>query len=230
MTATTLVVTGTDTGVGKTVVAAALLRQAAGLGWRTAGYKPVASGCEQVRGVLQNADALALQAAASETLPYARVNPYAFEPAIAPHLAAEAAGDPVRLSLLNEGHAFLAARADLVVLEGAGGWLVPLNPDISFGGWIAQQGWPVLLVVGMRLGCINHALLSAEAITRRCRLVGWVANGLAEQMPAYAETLAALKTRLPAPCWGEVPPGRPEAARLSAPALEALRRALPDEA
>jgi dethiobiotin synthetase len=233
LTAATLVVTGTDTGVGKTVVAAALLRQAGALGWRTAGYKPVASGCERVGAACHNADALALQAAATEPLPYARVNPYAFEPAIAPHLAAEAAGDRVRLSVLNEGHAYLAARADLVVLEGAGGWLVPLNPDISFGGWVAQQGWPVLLVVGMRLGCINHALLSAESIARRCRLVGWVPNGLAERMPAYAETLAALQTRLPAPCWGEIPPGRPEAARWSTPALQALqalRRGSADEA
>lgn len=229
MTATTLVVTGTDTGVGKTVAAAALLRLASGLGWRTAGYKPVASGCERVGGVLHNADALALQAAATESLPYARVNPYAFEPAIAPHLAAEAAGDRVRLSVLNDGHAYLAARADLVVLEGAGGWLVPLNPDISFGGWVAQQGWPVLLVVGMRLGCINHALLSAEAIARRCRLVGWVANGLTERMPAYDDTFAALQTRLPAPCWGEIPPGQPGAARLSSADLQRLRRGRGDE-
>lgn len=223
MTAATLVVTGTDTGVGKTVAASSLLHLGRELGWRTAGYKPVASGCDPHAGGWQNADALALQAAATEALPYARVNPYAFGPAIAPHLAAEAAGQTVRLSVLNEGHAYLAARADLVVVEGAGGWLVPLNPDISFGGWIAQQGWPVLLVVGMRLGCINHALLSAESISRRCRLVGWVANGLAERMPSYVETFEALKRRLSAPCWGEIPSGAPEAATLSLAALKALR-------
>lgn len=228
MTAATLVVTGTDTGVGKTVVASSLLHLGRASGWRTAGYKPVASGCERTSESWLNDDALALQAAASERLPYARVNPYAFGPAIAPHLAAEAAGQTVRLSVLNEGHAYLAARADLVIVEGAGGWLVPLNPDITFGGWIAQQGWPVLLVVGMRLGCINHALLSAESISRRCRLVGWVANGLAEEMPAYEETFAALKTRLPAPCWGEVPSGAPEQARLSAERLKALRAQPPD--
>lgn len=230
MMAATLVVTGTDTGVGKTVAAVALLRLAGGLGWRTAGYKPVASGCELIAGGWHNADALALQAAASERQPYARVNPYAFGPAIAPHLAAEAAGETVRLGVLNDGHAFLAERADLVVVEGAGGWLVPLNADISFGGWVAQRGWPVLLVVGMRLGCINHALLSAESISRRCRLAGWIANGLAERMPAYAETFAALQRRLPAPCWGEIPAGAPEQARLSAAGLRALRAAASEEA
>lgn len=228
MSAATLVVTGTDTGVGKTVAAVALLRLAGGLGWRSLGYKPVASGCERRGGGWQNDDALALQAAASERLPYARVNPYAFGPAIAPHLAAEAAGETVRLGVLNEGHAFLAGRADLVVIEGAGGWLVPLNPDISFGGWVAQQGWPVVLVVGMRLGCINHALLSAESIARRCRLAGWIANGLAARMPAYDETLAALRSRLPAPCWGEIPAGAPEQAQLTAAGLKALRAGTPD--
>jgi len=214
MSARTLFVTGTDTGVGKTVVASALLRQLAAAGERAVGYKPVASGCEATADGQRNEDALALQAAGSVPVPYAQVNPYAFAPAIAPHLAASAAGTPVRVSVLNAAHARLADQADWVIVEGAGGWAVPLNDDLTFGGWVAQRNWPVLLVVGMRLGCINHAMLSVEAISRRTRLVGWVANGLETRMDAYDENLACLRRLIRVPCWGEIPSGSPHGAAL----------------
>lgn len=228
MTAASLVVTGTDLGVGKTTVALAILGRAASMGWRTAAYKPVAAGCRTTAEGLRAKDARALQKAATERHPYARVNPYAFESAITPYLAAEAAGERVRLQVLNDGHAFLAERADLVIIEGTGGWLEPLNPDISFGGWVAQQGWPVLLVVGLRPGCLNHALLTAEAMGRRSQWVGWVASGGMQRMPAYEETLAALKGRLSAPFWGELLPGAVAIPDLKDAPLEALR-AMPSD-
>lgn len=230
MTAATLVVTGTDGGVGKTTAALAILGRAVSMGWRTAAYKPVTSGCKRTSEGLRADDARALQKAATERHPYARVNPYAFESAITPYLAAEAAGERVRLPVLNDGHAYLAESADLVIVEGAGGWLEPLNPDISFGGWVAQQGWPVLLVVGLRPGCLNHALLTAEALGRRCPWVGWVASGGTQRMPAYEETLAALKGRLSAPFWGELPPGAVAIADLKEAPLAALRALSSDEA
>lgn len=192
----TLFITGTDTGVGKTYVSCALLRQARG---RACGFKPVASGCERGPDGLRNEDALALQAAAATTEPYAAINPYAFEPAAAPHLAARAAGVTVERSRLDAAHDALAARHAQVLVEGAGGWLVPLNEQETFADWVAARQWPVLLVVGMRLGCINHALLSAESIARRTRLLGWLANPLPPQMPLLAENISALQARMPAP-------------------------------
>jgi dethiobiotin synthetase len=199
MKARTIFITGTDTGVGKTHVACALLQQLRQQRVNACGYKPVASGCEHTPEGLRNEDALALQRAAGTREPYERINPYAFEPAIAPHLAAAAAGVRIAPSFLDEVHAQLMAQHDLVVVEGAGGWQVPLNEDLSFADWVAAQQWPVVLVVGMRLGCINHALLSAEAISRRCTLMGWVANALPPQMPMLAENLQALRERISAP-------------------------------
>lgn len=195
----TLFVTGTDTGVGKTFVSCALLRALRVQGVAACGYKPVASGCERAGEGLRNADALALQEAAGTREPYPLINPYAFEPAIAPHLAAQAAGATVALPVLNAAHTDLAARYSLVLVEGAGGWQVPLNGDHSFADWVAQRQWPVLLVVGMRLGCINHALLSAESIARRAPLLGWVANALPPEMPYLQGNIAALEQRMPAP-------------------------------
>lgn len=199
MNARTVFITGTDTGVGKTFVACALLQLVRQQGVNACGYKPVASGCERTPEGLRNDDALALQRAADTMQVYERINSYAFEPAIAPHLAAASAGVRIEPSRLNEAHAKLAAQHDLVVVEGAGGWQVPLNEEISFADWVAAQQWPVVLVVGMRLGCINHALLSAEAISRRCTLMGWVANALPPQMPMLAENLQTLRERMPAP-------------------------------
>lgn len=203
-----LFVTGTDTGVGKSLAACALLRRARDEGLLARGYKPVASGAQATPAGLRNDDALALLAAAGEptevdAATYANVNPYCLAPPIAPHLAAHEAGvrlDPQRLTQVARQR---AAGADWLVVEGAGGWRVPLDDTLDFGDWVVDQGWPVLLVVGLRLGCLNHALLTAEAITRRGHLLGWVANHLPPAMPRAAANVELLQRRLPAPCVGE---------------------------
>jgi dethiobiotin synthetase len=155
-------ITGTDTGVGKTHVAQGLLRAARRQGIRACGFKPVASGCRSTPAGLRNADALGLQAAAGTCEPYEVINPYAFKPAIAPHLAARAAGQRIDPRRLDAAQRRLAAAYEWVLIEGAGGWQVPLNAKLGFADWVELHRWPVLLVVGLRLGCINHALLSAE--------------------------------------------------------------------
>lgn len=200
-------ITGTDTDVGKTVVSAGLLAAAAARGLSTAAVKPVAAGCERTAQGLRNADALALQAAMSLELPYEQVNPVALEPAIAPHIAAARAG--MRLSadrLAGFCRGVLMQRADFTVIEGAGGWRVPLNPREYLSQLAVVLQLPVVLVVGMRLGCISHAALTAEAVARDgLVLAGWVANRCTPAMACYEENLATLCTLLPAPCLGEVP-------------------------
>lgn len=200
-----LFVTGTDTGVGKTHVAVAFLNALGQAGARTIGMKPIASGCEMLDGRLVNDDALALMRAASVEVPYAEVNPYAFAPAIAPHAAAIRAGVVIDLDILRCGFDALAARADTVVVEGAGGWQVPLGPDIGMPDLVASLRLPVVLVVGMRLGCINHALLTAECILAAGqRLAGWVANDCGPPMPERAASFLAIADRLPAPCLADL--------------------------
>lgn len=227
MSARTLFVTGTDTGVGKTHVATALVRLARNNGIDACGFKPVASGCEQVDGSLRNDDALALLAASGDAEPYEAINPYAFEPAIAPHLAAREAGRPISVEVLDAAHAALASRHELIVVEGAGGWQVPLDDTRTLADWVAGHRWPVALVVGLRLGCLNHALLSAESIARRTELAGWVANRLPPSQPRWRENLEDLGLRLPAPLWGVVgehaDTAAAERALASATALRCLR-------
>lgn len=201
---TSIFITGTDTGVGKTYVATGLLKALRAEGLKVGGFKPVASGCERSAAGWRNADALALQAAAGTNESYVRINPYAFEDAIAPHLAARKSGVSIDLKVLDAAHDELAARYDWVLIEGAGGWQVPLNDVENFPDWVSARQWPVILVVGMRLGCINHALLSAEAIARRTRLLGWVANVLPPPMPELEANIATLAQRLPAPLLGRV--------------------------
>lgn len=211
-----LFVTGTDTGVGKTRVSTALIRAARRAGIDAVGYKPVASGCEWTQQGWRNEDAVALLAASGDTEPYDCINPVALPDAIAPHLAARAQGLRIEPDALQAGHAALAARHELVVVEGAGGWRVPLNEQIEFADWVAAQRWPVLLVVGLRLGCINHALLSAEAILARCPLLGWVANCVPPLQHNWQDNLDCLRERMPAPCLGliaaDAPPAQDEAA------------------
>ena len=203
-----LFITGTDTGVGKTRVATALLRALARRGLRAVGMKPVAAGCERIDGALVSGDVAALVAASNLNLPVDLINPYRFQPAIAPHLAAELAGETISLQKIRDAYVVLAARADRVVVEAAGGFLVPLNEHEDFGDLARMLELPVLLVVGMRLGCLNHALLTAEAVQRRgLQFAGWVANRLDAQMPAFEQNVHALRERLGVPLLGTIPFG-----------------------
>jgi dethiobiotin synthetase len=203
-TAATLFVTGTDTAAGKTRVACALIRAARSSGIRVCGWKPVATGCERTAAGLRNADALALQAAAGTAEPYELLNPCAYERAVAPHLAAGLEQRPIRIAALDAAHRELSRRHELIVAEGAGGWRVPLDEAWTLGAWAAEREWPVLLVVGLRLGCLNHAMLTAEAVARDTRLAGWVGNVLPPRMELLEENVATLRARLSAPCWGTV--------------------------
>lgn len=200
-------IAGTDTDVGKTTIAAGLLRAARQAGFSTLAGKPVASGCELGEHGLRNADALALMAQSSIPLPYEQVNPLAFAPAIAPHLAAREVGVTLAVAdLLAPMQALLAHQADFTLIEGAGGWRVPLSGSASLSDLAIALGLPVILVVGVRLGCINHALLSAEAIARDgLPLAGWVANVIDGDTARLEENLVTLAERLPAPCLGRVP-------------------------
>lgn len=200
-------VAGTDTGVGKTLVAAALLHAATAQGRRCAGVKPVAAGCELDDGCWVNEDALLLKAAASLPLDYAAVNPVALVPAIAPHIAAAQAGLVLEVAALAAAvERVRAQEPELLVVEGAGGWLVPLSERETMADLAAQLGLPVVLVVGLRLGCLNHALLTARSIAAAgLPLAGWVGNTLDPAMPVRDENLATLRTLLPAPCLGVIP-------------------------
>ncbi|MNM56882.1 ATP-dependent dethiobiotin synthetase BioD 1 [compost metagenome] len=200
-------IAGTDTDVGKTTVAAGLLHAAQLAGLSTLGAKPVASGCSAGAKGLRNDDALALIAQSSIKLPYEQINPFAFEPAIAPHLAAREAGVILSVqALLDPMRAVLAQGADFTLIEGAGGWRVPLSDQANLSDLAIALKLPVILVVGVRLGCINHALLSAEAIARDgLQLAGWVANIVDPRTSRLEENLASLAERLPAPCLGRVP-------------------------
>jgi dethiobiotin synthetase len=201
-------VTGTDTGVGKTRIATALLRAFASRGLRAVGMKPVAAGCKRVDGALVNEDVTALMAASTVAAPVELINPYRFQSAIAPHLAAELAGETISLQRIGDAYVALAARADRVVVEGAGGFLVPLNEREDFGDLARLLELPVVLVVGMRLGCLNHALLTAEAVRRRgLQFTGWVANRLDARMSAFEQNVQTLRERLGAPLLGTVPFG-----------------------
>ena len=226
MSGRTLFVTGTDTAVGKTRVAGALIRAARRNGIRVCGWKPVATGCTPTAEGLRNDDALALQDAAGMREPYELLNPCAYERAVAPHLSARLEHRAIRTADLDRAHAQLAQRYELIVAEGAGGWRVPLDEAWTLGAWVAEREWPVLLVVGMRLGCLNHALLTAEAIARDTRLAGWVGNVLPPEMEMLRENLDTLQHRIAAPCWGVMACGAEELPddRALSGALELLKK------
>jgi len=201
-------VTGTDTGVGKTLVSAAILEAAAVRGLRTLGMKPIASGCDSTPDGLRNEDALALMKSMTEPLSYEQVNPIALEPAVAPHVAAAQAGRQVTAERLVGFCRGLQMRpADLLLVEGAGGWRVPLNDRETYSVMPMLLQMPVILVVPLRLGCINHALLTVEAIRRDgLAVAGWVANHPDERpMESENETLAYLRSHLGARCLGVLP-------------------------
>jgi len=200
-------ITGTDTGVGKTLVTGALLLNARGYGLGAVGVKPVAAGCSLVGGRLVNEDALVLQRCGSLHLDYAAINPVALEPALAPHIAAARAGVALDAATLAAHVGRVAAGGqDVLLVEGAGGWQVPLNARESMADLATRLGYPVILVVAMRLGCLNHALLTAAAIEGAgLTLAGWVANSTGPLMEAFDENLQALEQRLPALRLGTVP-------------------------
>lgn len=210
-------VTGTDTGCGKTEISLGLMAALQAQGQRVAGMKPVASGSDWTSAGLRNEDALRLQAQTGFETPYDLVNPYAFAPPIAPHLAAEEAGVSIDLDRITQAFQGLAAAADRVVVEGVGGWRVPLGPGISVADLPLRLDLPVVLVVGLRLGCLNHALLTAESILASgARLLGWVANQVDPEMERVEANVQSLVHRLPSPLlaqFGYCPP-RPTLAAL----------------
>ncbi|PMR79318.1 dethiobiotin synthase [Halomonas urumqiensis] len=212
----TYFVTGTDTDAGKTLVSSALLALARRRGLSTLGLKPVASGSTDTREGLRNADALALQAQSTPDTDYELINPFAFEPAIAPHLAARRANMSLRLDDLEDHtRPMLALERDFTLIEGAGGWRVPLNNHEDLAGLAVRLELPVILVVGLELGCINHARLTAEAITGDgLTLAGWVGNSLdggfahdasADDNRLLDDNLTTLARCIHAPCLGMIP-------------------------
>lgn len=194
-------VTGTDTGVGKTLIAVALVRALAASGFRARGLKPLASGAERTSDGLRNGDALALQAEGRPRASYALVNPFCFEPAIAPHLAAAEAGVPTPLASLLDWYRRATQDCDRVVIEGAGGWRVPLHPEGYTSDLPEALGLPVLLVVGMRLGCLNHARLTFESIRAadRAPFAGWIANRIDPGFARAEDNIASLERLLECP-------------------------------
>jgi dethiobiotin synthetase len=199
-------ITGTDTDCGKTVVSLGLMAAWQARGLRVLGMKPVASGCDSSPSGRRNADALRLQAQGSHAAPYDLINPYAFAPPIAPHIAARQAGIEIAAEPIARAYRALSAECDRVVVEGVGGWRVPLSPTLSVSDLPRALDLPVILVVGLKLGCINHALLTAAAIRARgCTLAGWVGNGCDPRMQAAEENLATLGALIEAPCLGVIP-------------------------
>lgn len=199
-------VTGTDTGVGKTHTAVSLVVALRSAGHRVGVMKPVAAGVIETNHGPRNEDAVALAAASAQPVEYDFLNPYLFEEPIAPHIAAEDARVAIDPALVAGAYAELASRSDVMVVEGAGGWLVPIDDRRTVADVAAAIGLPVLLVVGMRLGCLNHALLSAEAIASRgLTLVGWVANCIDPEMRKLDRNIAALEHRLAAPLVATLP-------------------------
>lgn len=201
-----LFVAGTDTGIGKTHGAQTLVHAFRQAGERVAGMKPVASGSARSREGLRNQDALDLIGASAPPPPYDLVNPLAYEEAVAPHLAAQRSGRPVTWPPLDAAFQALTADYERVVVEGVGGWLVPLGDGISAEDIPRRWNLPVVMVVGVRLGCISHARLTARAIEADgCRFAGWIANIIEPTMPLLEENIDTLRAMLPAPCLGVLP-------------------------
>lgn len=206
-------ITATDTDAGKTFVSSGLLQSWSNQGYKTLGFKPIASGCLPTSDGLRNEDALALMSAANVPLEYDLINPYSFEPAIAPHIAAAQAGVKIDLEEIVRGIFQHQNKAERVLVEGVGGWKVPLNEKQSVADLACLLNFPVILVVNIRLGCINHALLTAQAIEQNgLTLAGWIANstgflnaGEEENKPYFEENIHSIKSRLTAPLLGVLP-------------------------
>jgi dethiobiotin synthetase len=199
--------TGTDTEVGKTVITEGFLRLAAKSNIAV-GYKPIASDAALTPDGLRNDDALCLQKASSIALSYREVNPYVFQPPLSPHVAAKRAKIVINEAVITKGFQRLVAKSDVVFVEGAGGWHVPISDRVSLSAWVIEQKLPVILVVGLKLGCLNHALLTAQGIVSQGgQLAGWIANHSQPILEAEYDTemLSWLKANVPCPCLGIVP-------------------------
>lgn len=202
----TYFVTGTDTEVGKTVASCALLQAANSQGFNTVGYKPVASGSEQTPEGLRNSDALLLQANSRVKLPYSAINPIVFEAPTSPHIISEKVGQPIDFSIISQGLLDIQEQADWVLVEGAGGWYTPLSTEKTYADWVIEQQLSVILVVGVKLGCINHALLTMEAINMAgLSVAAWIANEVEPAGRYQSEYLLTLKRMIKAPCLGILP-------------------------
>ncbi|MDV2449684.1 dethiobiotin synthase [Xanthomonas hortorum] len=198
-------VTGTDTGIGKTMGSTALLHALRARGHTAVGMKPIASGCEQTAHGWRNEDALALQAASDPQPDYATLNPYALPAPLAPELAAADVGVTLSLEPIARAFAQLRTQAEVVVVEGVGGWAAPLSADLDQADLVRALKLPVVLVVGVRLGCINHARLTAAAIAADgLDCIGWIANEIDPQMERIEENIGMLRQRLTMPCWGRI--------------------------
>ncbi len=199
-------ITGTDTGIGKTWFTLALIQALQNQGLRVAGMKPVASGCDSTPAGLRNEDAVLIQQQAGLKVAYETVNPYAFAPPIAPHIAAQHVGVEIHLSPIFKAAQALQAQADILVVEGVGGWRVPLSEQLSLVDIVKRLDAQVLLVVGLRLGCINHALLTAEVLEQDCcQCVGWVGNQLEPHTAELDNIINTLQQRLSMPFLGHLP-------------------------
>lgn len=199
-------ITGTDTDVGKTTCALGLMAAFKNAGLKVAAMKPVSAGCKQTPQGLRNDDALRLLQEANVDIPYEIVNPYAFELPIAPHIAAEKEGIEMNIDTLVQAYQKIATEVDVVIVEGAGGWLVPFNEKQTMADLAIRLGLPVINVVDIRLGCLNHALLTTQSVKKSSLpLVGWIANHLSKDTYRDAENITALKKRISATCLGNVP-------------------------
>lgn len=202
----TFFIAGTDTEVGKTVVSKAILQALAANGLTTIGYKPVAAGCKDGEEGRTNSDALHLQSAATKAIAYADVNPYALLSPTSPHIAAKQEGVDIDYSVLSKKLAEHQTMADVVLVEGAGGWRVPISDTDCLSTWVKKEKMPVILVVGIKLGCLSHAMLSVEAIQNDgLEILGWAANRINPGTENYSEIIKMLEEKIPAPKLGEIP-------------------------
>ena len=206
MTARGFFITGTDTEIGKTMISTLLIRALVADGNKVVGMKPVASGASESDGQLKNEDALALMACSNVTASYQQINPYCFVPPVAPHIAAEQAGVVIEMNTITTNYNTLAQRSDVVVVEGVGGWRVPLGQSFAVSDLARELDLPVILVVGIRLGCINHALLTAESIMATgCKPAGWVANIIDGDSLVLTENIETLRSRFNFPLLATIP-------------------------
>lgn len=203
----TYFITGTDTDVGKTVCTKALLQAANKQNKRTLAYKPISAGCAQTEQGLRNEDALILQQNSSVKVAYDAVNPIAYKQPIAPHIAAFENKCSINLTTIDKGLAFLQQQqAQLLLVEGAGGWHLPINNKQLFSEWVMEKQLPVIVVVGLKLGCLNHALLTTRSIQQSgLTIAGWIANHLQDDMPYVAQNINTLKSFINAPLLAEIP-------------------------